>query len=113
MPDSDPLDLTGLDKKQRYRVPSVSPWAHLRRVIDRLSALISGMASILRPEAGGACSRRRGLDQPYTEFMTESRVVADHRIMGRVPCIRGTRIPVSTVVGLLADGNSVEVILAD
>lgn len=45
--------------------------------------------------------------------MTESRVVADHRIMGGVPCIRGTRIPVSTVVGLLAEGQSVEAILAD
>lgn len=45
--------------------------------------------------------------------MTESRVVADHRIMGGVPCIRGTRIPVSTVVGLLADGQSVEAILAE
>jgi uncharacterized protein (DUF433 family) len=51
--------------------------------------------------------------QPYTESMTESRVVADHRIMGGVPCIRSTRIPVSTVVGLLAEGQSVEAILAD
>ena len=45
--------------------------------------------------------------------MAESRVVADHRIMGGAPCIRGTRIPVSTVVGLLAEGQSVEAILAD
>ena len=45
--------------------------------------------------------------------MTEPRVVADHRIMGGVPCIRGTRIPVSTVVGLLAEGQSVEAVLAD
>lgn len=45
--------------------------------------------------------------------MTESRIIADHRIMGGVPCIRGTRIPVATVVGLLAQGQSVEEILAD
>ncbi len=45
--------------------------------------------------------------------MSESRVVADHRIMGGVPCIRGARIPVATVVGLFAEGRSVEDILAD
>ncbi len=31
--------------------------------------------------------------------------------MGGVPWIRGTRIPVATVVGLLAQGQSVEAIL--
>jgi uncharacterized protein (DUF433 family) len=30
-----------------------------------------------------------------------------------VPCIRGTRIPVATVVGLVAQGLSVDEILAD
>lgn len=45
--------------------------------------------------------------------MLESRVVADHRIMGGVPCVRGTRIPVATIVGLLAQGRSVQQILAD
>ncbi|MGH3446443.1 MAG: DUF433 domain-containing protein [Nocardioidaceae bacterium] len=45
--------------------------------------------------------------------MSESRVVADHRVMGGVPCIRGTRIPVATLVGLVAQGHSVEEILAD
>ena len=49
----------------------------------------------------------------YTENMSESRIVADHRIMGGVPCIRGTRIPVATVVGLFAQGQSIEEILAD
>lgn len=45
--------------------------------------------------------------------MSESRVVADHRIMGGVPCIRGTRIPVATVVGLLAQGRTIEDIVID
>lgn len=33
--------------------------------------------------------------------------------MGGVPCVRGLRIPVSTVVGLVAEGKSVQAILAD
>ncbi len=45
--------------------------------------------------------------------MDESRIVADHRIMGGVPCIRGTRIPAATVVGLVAQGRSVIEIIAD
>ena len=45
--------------------------------------------------------------------MSETRVVADHRIMGGVPCVRGTRIPVATIVGLLAQGRSVDQILTD
>jgi uncharacterized protein (DUF433 family) len=45
--------------------------------------------------------------------MAEPRIVADHRIMGGVPCIRGTRVPVATVVGLFAEGQAIEAILAD
>lgn len=45
--------------------------------------------------------------------MAFERVTLDHRIMGGVPCIRGTRIPVATVVGLLADGLSIDEIIAD
>jgi uncharacterized protein (DUF433 family) len=49
----------------------------------------------------------------YTDVMPEDRVVADHRIMGGVPCIRGTRIPVATIVGLFAEGYDVEQVLVD
>jgi uncharacterized protein (DUF433 family) len=45
--------------------------------------------------------------------MAESRILADHRIMGGVPCIRGTRIPVATIVGLVAQGLTTEAIVAD
>ena len=33
--------------------------------------------------------------------------------MGGVPCIRGMRIPVVTVVGMVAEGMSIEEILED
>ncbi len=55
----------------------------------------------------------RSLPRAYTERMSESRIVADHRVMGGVPCIRGTRIPVATVIGLFAQGQSIDEILAD
>ena len=41
------------------------------------------------------------------------RISVDHQIMGGVPCIRGLRIPVATVVGMLAEGMTDEEILAD
>lgn len=45
--------------------------------------------------------------------MAFDRITIDHRIMAGVPCIRGTRIPVATVVGLVAEGATSEEILAD
>ena len=35
--------------------------------------------------------------------MKFTRISVDHNIMGGVPCIRGLRIPVSTIVGMAAD----------
>ena len=37
----------------------------------------------------------------------------DHRIMGGVPCVRGTRIPVATILGLLGEGLSPAEMIAD
>jgi uncharacterized protein (DUF433 family) len=45
--------------------------------------------------------------------MKIERVTVDHRVMGGVPCIRGTRIPVTTVVAMLADGMTVAEIISD
>lgn len=45
--------------------------------------------------------------------MTAAGVTIDHRVMGGVPCIAGTRIPVATVVGLLGQGYTIEEILDD
>jgi uncharacterized protein (DUF433 family) len=36
--------------------------------------------------------------------MMFTRITISHTQMGGVPCIRGFRIPVSTVVGMVADG---------
>ncbi|NOT58392.1 MAG: DUF433 domain-containing protein [Deltaproteobacteria bacterium] len=40
------------------------------------------------------------------------RIVIDPRIHHGVPCIHGTRVPVSILVGSVADGDSTEDLLA-
>jgi len=45
--------------------------------------------------------------------MKFSRITVDEGKMGGVPCIRGLRIPVATVVGLVANGLSGEEILKE
>ncbi len=43
--------------------------------------------------------------------MDYTRITVDPQKMGGVPCIRGLRIPVATVVGMVADGMTEEQIL--
>lgn len=45
--------------------------------------------------------------------MRYERITIDPEKMGGVPCIRGLRIPVATVVAMVADGMTREEILAD
>lgn len=45
--------------------------------------------------------------------MRFSRITVRPDQMGGVPCVRGLRIPVATVVGLLAQGMAKEEILAE
>jgi uncharacterized protein (DUF433 family) len=44
--------------------------------------------------------------------MKFTRITVDSRQMGGVPCIRGLRIPVATVVGMVAEGMAEAEILA-
>ncbi len=41
------------------------------------------------------------------------RITFNHAVMGGKPCIRGMRVTVGTIVGLLASGQTVEDILSD
>lgn len=43
--------------------------------------------------------------------MKFTRITVDPNQMGGIPCIRGLRIPVATVMGMLADGMSEQEIL--
>ena len=43
--------------------------------------------------------------------MTFPRITVDAAVMGGAPCIRGLRIPVATVISMLADGmNAVAIV---
>jgi len=43
--------------------------------------------------------------------MTFDRITVNPEQMGGIPCLRGLRIPVATVVGMVADGMTEEEIL--
>jgi uncharacterized protein (DUF433 family) len=42
-----------------------------------------------------------------------SRITHDQAVMGGRPCIRGMRVTVGTILGLLASGQSADDVLAD
>jgi uncharacterized protein (DUF433 family) len=50
---------------------------------------------------------------PYPRRMTFDRITVDADLMGGVPTIRGLRMPVATVVSMVADGMTVDEICAD
>lgn len=45
--------------------------------------------------------------------MTFTRITVDPAVMAGVPTLRGLRIPVATVVSMVADGMTTEEVLAD
>ena len=45
--------------------------------------------------------------------MAFERITTDPEVLAGVPCIRGMRVPVATVVGMVADGMTTEEILSD
>jgi len=51
-------------------------------------------------------SSRNGMVQQEATAVSFERITIDAEQMGGVPCIRGMRIPVATVVGMFADEMS-------
>jgi uncharacterized protein (DUF433 family) len=45
------------------------------------------------------------------KMATTTRITFDSKVMGGKPCIRGMRVTVGTIVGLVASGHSKEAIL--
>lgn len=48
----------------------------------------------------------RQITRTKAKVMKFTRITVNPKQMGGVPCIRGLRVPVATVVGLVADGMS-------
>lgn len=45
--------------------------------------------------------------------MSNPHITVDHLVMGGVPCIAGTRIPVATIVSMVAEGTTIASIVED
>lgn len=69
----------------------------------------SGRQTLQRREGSGASGVSAFEEVDSVRFR---RITVDPKQMGGVPCIRGLRIPVATVVGMVADGMTEEEILA-
>ena len=68
--------------------------------------------------SGIAGSQRNGHLGPRswpgdTVMVVDDRIIIDHSIMGGAPCVRGTRIPVATILGWLGAGMSIQELLTD
>ena len=57
-------------------------------------------------------SRRQGMPSSL-RVMTYTRITVDPEVMGGLPCVRGLRMPVASVVVMVADGMTTEEILAE
>jgi len=58
-----------------------------------------------------APQRKLNLGNPLERAMKFTRISVNPKQMGGVPCIRGMRIPVATVVAMVADGMTEKDIL--
>ena len=54
-----------------------------------------------------------GVHRSYHRSVNFERITTDPDVMGGLPCIRGLRFPVATVVAMVADGMTNEEILAE
>src|SRR5215510_6121859 len=77
--------------------------------VRSLRAPVSAMIHVTRAESH--THKRSWLSLAEVKTMQFTRITLDPQQMGGMPCIRGMRIPVATVVGMVADGMDVEEIL--
>lgn len=60
-----------------------------------------------------ACALRGATRWRYPSIVTFERITSDPDVMGGMPVIRGMRIPVATVVAMVADGLTAAEIVDD
>jgi uncharacterized protein (DUF433 family) len=87
------------------------PW---EQVCEEAEAELAGKGE---PVGKPICSARRAdraatmVDECYGRPMDLSRITRDPAVMGGKPCIRGLRVTVGTIVGMLAADRSMDEIL--
>jgi uncharacterized protein (DUF433 family) len=54
-----------------------------------------------------------GTPRGYAAAVAYTRITVDPAVMGGMPCIRGLRVPVATVVAMVADGMTADEIVRD
>lgn len=69
--------------------------------------------AVLLPASRATSERSFGSTKHYDAGMAYDRITVDPEVMGGVPTVRGLRIPVATVVSMVADGMTVEEICTD
>ncbi len=84
--------------------------------LQDLAFLPRQQLAVVQARGFRACPKRRFEVQRrcrYLHVVAFERVSVDHRVMGGVPCIRGTRMPVSRVIKMLAADITVQDVLAE
>jgi uncharacterized protein (DUF433 family) len=80
--------------------------------VRRRQCALALVFSDFRTADSRAASRREGLGSNGDAPMRFTRITVDAKQMSGVPCIRGLRIPVATIIGMVADGMTATDILA-
>ncbi|HEY3358245.1 MAG TPA: DUF433 domain-containing protein [Polyangia bacterium] len=106
------------------RVGSLRGAAHVedQRPPAGRSSSARGCRAPRRASSGAPCESRPDVACSFLHARTRSqmgiidwrdRIAVDPAVHHGDPCIRGTRVPVSVVVGSVADGDTIEAILAE
>ena len=74
--------------------------ARPQRLLDHLRRPLPSGRDLLTSNAGHTVSEIVPREYPFGM----DRITVDPKVMGGVPCIRGLRIPVATVVNMIAGG---------
>ena len=91
------------------RLPASRTMRAPARLEDVARETLDILPEVMRDLAGlGRGLEDIGRRMPGMKF---ARITVDPAQMGGVPCIRGLRIPVATVVGMVADGMATDEIL--
>ena len=86
------------------------PRLSMAEFLARLTPTVPGFANLVRTGLGGRPGRSSGVS---LVVMAYQRITVDADVMGGMPTIRGLRIPVATIVAMIADRMTPQEIVAE